>query len=243
MVSPASIEGSDVDIEIQAYVLPTFSSSSESKFKAMMAWRYINIATFWSSSLTTMSERWRRKYYTPCQRRRSHEMKKRDTTSPNSAINVATDGPANLTHVQSFFYHVMIGIVRGSWSYTSPMSPIYALYDLEQTQESSFRYSAKMALPQIWHRPTSNITNGHYYIYGAIALITLGLVKYVCQALNSPLRNVPGPLLARFTRLWELQAIRNQDNPTFNIALHEKYGKIIKAFTRYRCQSHTQATD
>ncbi|KAF3000205.1 hypothetical protein E8E13_006940 [Curvularia kusanoi] len=85
------------------------------------------------------------------------------------------------------------------------------------------------ASPHVLHQPTSNITNGLYYIYGAIALITFGLVKYVYQTLNSPLRNVPGPMLARFTRLWELQSIRNQDNPTFNIALHEKYGKMLQA--------------
>jgi hypothetical protein len=67
-------------------------------------------------------------------------------------------------------------------------------------------------------------SRGNLYVYGLTALLALGLVKYIYQTLSSPLRKIPGPFLARFTRLWEVQAVRGHDNPTFNIKLHEKYG-------------------
>lgn len=71
----------------------------------------------------------------------------------------------------------------------------------------------------------SETTNGRYYIYGFVALLALGVLKTVYQNLASPLRNVPGPFLARFTRLWEVYAVCKHENAILNIALHEKYGK------------------
>lgn len=79
--------------------------------------------------------------------------------------------------------------------------------------------------PQVLYS-ASESSPGRYYLFGFVAFLTLSLAKYVYQTLTSPLLRVPGPFLARFTRLWELQAVRKQDTPTFNIALHEKYGKI-----------------
>lgn len=67
--------------------------------------------------------------------------------------------------------------------------------------------------------------HAHYYVFGIVAVCAFALVRYLYQTLTSPLRNVPGPFLARFTRLWELQAIRKHDNAALNIALHDKYGK------------------
>ncbi|KAJ4330854.1 hypothetical protein N0V95_009987 [Ascochyta clinopodiicola] len=70
-----------------------------------------------------------------------------------------------------------------------------------------------------------NSSHGQYYIYSLVALLVFGIVRYIYQILDHPLRSVPGPFLARFTRFWEVQAVRKHDNPTFNIALHEQYGK------------------
>lgn len=66
---------------------------------------------------------------------------------------------------------------------------------------------------------------GRYYVYSVLAIFLIFVAQSVYQILASPLRSVPGPFLARFTRLWELQAIRKQDNAILNIALHERYGK------------------
>ncbi|PVH96824.1 pisatin demethylase [Periconia macrospinosa] len=81
-------------------------------------------------------------------------------------------------------------------------------------------------------------SHGRYYVYSFIALILLLIARSIYQILASPLRNVPGPFLARFTRLWELHAIRKHDNPTLNIALHEKYGPVVRlAPNRYSLNS------
>jgi hypothetical protein len=74
-------------------------------------------------------------------------------------------------------------------------------------------------------RPTNETGHGHFYLYGFVALLVLVLLRYLYQTFTSPLRRVPGPLLARFTRLWEAWAIRKFDNPTLNLELHEKYGE------------------
>lgn len=65
----------------------------------------------------------------------------------------------------------------------------------------------------------------HYFVYGLFAVLAFAVLRYIYQTLTSPLRHVPGPFLARFTRLWELQAICKQENAALNIALHEKYGE------------------
>lgn len=83
-----------------------------------------------------------------------------------------------------------------------------------------------MAPPPSNLKAVGESPHGQYYIYGLVALLALGVVKYVYQTLASPLLKVPGPFLARFTRLWELHAVWKHDNPTFTIALHEKYGKV-----------------
>ncbi|KAH6611813.1 pisatin demethylase [Boeremia exigua] len=87
-----------------------------------------------------------------------------------------------------------------------------------------------MIMPNLPHMQPSvaESSHGRYYIYSLVALLVFVVVKYVYQILASPLRSVPGPALARFTRLWEIQAVRKHDISTLNIALHEKYGPIVR---------------
>ena len=44
----------------------------------------------------------------------------------------------------------------------------------------------------------------------------------------SPLRNVPGPFAASFTRLWKLYQMYRGDMEKTNIALHRKYGPVVR---------------
>jgi hypothetical protein len=46
--------------------------------------------------------------------------------------------------------------------------------------------------------------------------------------LRDPLRSVPGPFLARFTRLWYLRKVWRGDFEKTNIALHKKYGSVAQ---------------
>lgn len=50
-------------------------------------------------------------------------------------------------------------------------------------------------------------------------------VYFVAFALLSPLRSIPGPFWARFTRLWKLFEIYGGKFEKTNIDLHRKYGK------------------
>lgn len=63
-----------------------------------------------------------------------------------------------------------------------------------------------------------------YILPGALTLLFLYVSKIIYGALLSPASRVPGPLLARFTRLWELNAVHRGDFERTNLKLHEKYG-------------------
>lgn len=53
------------------------------------------------------------------------------------------------------------------------------------------------------------------------------ILYYVVSALFSPLRDVKGPALARYTRLWELYKNSQGQFEHVTIALHKKYGSLI----------------
>jgi hypothetical protein len=60
-----------------------------------------------------------------------------------------------------------------------------------------------------------------------LMLITAATVySLVCvvRALLHPLRDVPGPVLARFTRLWYLRAVNKGNFEMKNIELHRTHG-------------------
>lgn len=57
-----------------------------------------------------------------------------------------------------------------------------------------------------------------------LAICSINLVYWVFVATTSPLRSIPGPFWARFTRLWFLQSLARGDFHQTNIELHRKYG-------------------
>ncbi|RFU26581.1 hypothetical protein B7463_g9752, partial [Scytalidium lignicola] len=58
-----------------------------------------------------------------------------------------------------------------------------------------------------------------------VSFLTL---RTVIKAVTSPLRHVPGPFWARFSRLWYWRAVWKGDFEKTNIALHKKYGPIVR---------------
>ncbi|KAH6670072.1 cytochrome P450 [Halenospora varia] len=60
------------------------------------------------------------------------------------------------------------------------------------------------------------------------AIISLLVLKSVVQAVLDPLRAVPGPFLARFTRLWYFYEIYKGSFEQTNIELHKKYGAVVR---------------
>lgn len=63
----------------------------------------------------------------------------------------------------------------------------------------------------------------------SICLLSLAYVIYAIYSyLTSPLRSIPGPWVARFTRLWYFMHVRSGEFHHKNIALHAKYGPIVR---------------
>ena len=60
----------------------------------------------------------------------------------------------------------------------------------------------------------------------AITAVLIPIAYRVYRAAKDPYRDIPGPFLARFTRLWFLRGMLKLDWEKTNIALHRKYGKL-----------------
>lgn len=66
--------------------------------------------------------------------------------------------------------------------------------------------------------------------FGSFALLACGLfmLYFVFDFIRDPLRDIPGPLLARFTRFWYFIEIYKGSFEVTNVELHKKYGPIVR---------------
>ncbi|KAH7381087.1 putative cytochrome P450 pisatin demethylase [Cadophora sp. MPI-SDFR-AT-0126] len=62
----------------------------------------------------------------------------------------------------------------------------------------------------------------------AILSFLLYTVIAACRSYTSTTRSVPGPWIARFTRLWYFNRVRNGSFHLDNVALHERHGPIVR---------------
>ena len=62
---------------------------------------------------------------------------------------------------------------------------------------------------------------------GAVGFIAL-VSQYVLAYLQSPLKKIPGPLLAKFTDLWRLIVAYEKKHITTQQELHKKYGDYVQ---------------
>jgi hypothetical protein len=60
-----------------------------------------------------------------------------------------------------------------------------------------------------------------------IAFSIFIVLNRIRKVLLDPLRDVPGPFIARFSRLWLLREYINGNFHETNINLHQKYGMIV----------------
>src|SRR5271168_328983 len=65
---------------------------------------------------------------------------------------------------------------------------------------------------------------------GSYAIVTgcLLILYFIIDFIKDPLRDIPGPLLARFTRLWYFIEIYKGSFELTNVELHKKYGPIVR---------------
>jgi hypothetical protein len=64
------------------------------------------------------------------------------------------------------------------------------------------------------------------YVLGA--LVVLRVLLFIYQTVTSPLRDIPGPFAARFSRLWYLTRVNKGHFEKDNIALHKNYGSLVR---------------
>lgn len=69
-----------------------------------------------------------------------------------------------------------------------------------------------------------SLSLGSILALGAGLYAVFGLVTWLID----PLRSVPGPTIARFTRLWYLYKIYKGDFERTNVDLHKKYGPVVR---------------
>ena len=63
-------------------------------------------------------------------------------------------------------------------------------------------------------------------------VVVIWILAYVINLLLDPLRDIPGPLGARFSRIWYLRAISKGDFEKTNIDLHRVYGMGLSSLWR-----------
>jgi hypothetical protein len=65
-------------------------------------------------------------------------------------------------------------------------------------------------------------------LYALVSIIAVRVLFFVYQSLTSPLRAIPGPFWARFSRIWYFNRVRNEHFEQENIELHRKYGAVVR---------------
>ncbi|KAH8807907.1 cytochrome P450 [Xylogone sp. PMI_703] len=73
-----------------------------------------------------------------------------------------------------------------------------------------------------------NLSTSQIILLGISFVVSFIVLQAVIKAAVSPLRHVPGPFWARFSRLWYWQAVWRGDFEKTNIELHKKYGPIVR---------------
>ena len=66
------------------------------------------------------------------------------------------------------------------------------------------------------------------FISGAALLLAVSVLWNLYGEVTSPLRTIKGPALARWTRFWYFYRVARGRFELDNIALHRKYGKIVR---------------
>ena len=64
-------------------------------------------------------------------------------------------------------------------------------------------------------------------VVGILGSCVVLAIWKVYRAISSPLRKVPGPFLARFSRLWYFRHVYNGDYHMTDVELHRKYGMLF----------------
>ena len=65
-------------------------------------------------------------------------------------------------------------------------------------------------------------------LYGLLGLLVARIAWLCYNSFSSPLRNIPGPFLSRFSRLWYARQVSKGHFEKENLELHIKHGKVVR---------------
>lgn len=66
------------------------------------------------------------------------------------------------------------------------------------------------------------------FVYAAVGITITRALLSLYRSVTSPLKNIPGPWQARFSKLWFFERVRKGKFEEENILLHRKYGNIVR---------------
>jgi len=81
-----------------------------------------------------------------------------------------------------------------------------------------------------------NIITMFPFIYGSCALFILLILKLFQTHRSGKLNKIPGPIVAGFSNLWRILAVYHGDMHRRNVALHEKFGQVVRIGPRHICE-------
>lgn len=83
-------------------------------------------------------------------------------------------------------------------------------------------------LPCGWKYASTMITANILAIGVLVVSVTLVVISFLRSAFAEGLRDLPGPLGARFLGIQRVRMTRSGDAPKHHRALHEKYGSVVR---------------
>ncbi|CAI6095293.1 unnamed protein product [Clonostachys chloroleuca] len=86
---------------------------------------------------------------------------------------------------------------------------------------------AQAILLQLQHAGLKKLALG-FFLAPASLVFAYYLAALFYSLFFSPLRKIPGPLLARITRWWEFQVVKNGKSNLEFIRLHRQYGPVVR---------------
>ncbi len=107
--------------------------------------------------------------------------------------------------------------------FPAPPPAPYLIYCIPR--ECNHVFSRSFILPsRLLAMALRSIDNLKYLPIILIGLVGIFVIFIVLRVVFSPLRHIPGPFWARFTRAWYFHKVRKADFQWTNIKLHEQYG-------------------
>ena len=127
--------------------------------------------------------------------------------------------------------------ITSLWGETSfPTSKLADFFQFQKTVNPAYtilqgpqKLSALMRSPQDMSSTLELLRKipGPVSFYIVLLLIPLFL-HALYKAYATPLRHIPGPWIAKFTRLWLLRAINSREYQRINVESHRKYGSVVR---------------